>query len=83
MTHPYYQLANGNMISKKRVDDAREIIAQLNDGYKLIVLNDSQLFSSTNADEFEAVYRFYKKYDCSVMEARAAIKFLRGEDITS
>ena len=77
MSHLHYKLPNGNMISKEKVDGARKLLAQLEGGYDLVSLTDSELFS--NGDEFEAVYRFWKKYDCSLIEARAAIKFLRGE----
>ena len=74
--HPHYRLANGDLISKKEVDKARAILARLENGAELVDLSDEELFS--NGDEFEAVYRFWKKYDCTVMEARTAIKHLRG-----
>ena len=78
MAHPYYQLANGNLISKKRVDSAFELIASLRGGCSLVELSDSELFSK--GDKTEAVMAFYKKHDCSIVEAKAAIEHLRGED---
>lgn len=77
MNHPHYKLPNGDMISKAQVDKARTLLARLENGYELVELTDEELFS--NGDEFEAVYRFYKKHNCSIIEAREAIKHLRGE----
>jgi thermostable 8-oxoguanine DNA glycosylase len=64
------------LISKGKVDSARKLLAKLENGHTLISLTDEELFDK--GDEFEAVYRFYKKHDCSIIEAREAIKHLRG-----
>ena len=75
--NPHYKLPNGDMISKASVDKAKALLARLNDGYELIELTDEELFSK--GDRFDAVVRFRNKYDCTLTEANAAIKHLRGE----
>ena len=76
MNHPHYRLANGDMISKSRIDRARELLAQLENGYELVNLTDEELFSK--GDKLDAVIRFREKHDCSLMEAKASIEHLRG-----
>lgn len=76
MDHPYYQLPNGDLISKAKVDNARALLAQLENGYTETNLTDEELFSK--GDKFEATHRFWKKHDCSVMEAKIAIEHLRN-----
>lgn len=77
MPYLYYELPNGNLISKEKVDRAYELIAQLNNGYNLVELTESELF--TKGDKFEAVYAFYKKNKCSLVEAKAAIELMRKQ----
>ena len=73
----HYKLTSGELISKEKVDKARELIAKLDEGYELIDLTDEELFSK--GDKFDAVIRFRDKYECTLVEANAAVKHLRGE----
>ena len=75
--NPHYKLPNGELISKERIDKARELLAKLDNGYSLVELTDEELFS--NGDKFDAVVRFRNKHNCTLVEANAAIKHLRGE----
>ena len=74
--YPYYKLTNGDLISKERVDMARELLARLDNGYTLVNLSEEELFSK--GDKVEAIRRFKEKHDCSLMEAKTAIEYLRG-----
>lgn len=76
MNHPYYKLTNGDLISKEKVDRARELLARLDNGHTLVNLSDEELFA--RGDKIEAIRRFWEKHDCSLMEAKTAIEFLRG-----
>lgn len=78
VAHPHYKLSNGSLVSKRKVDEALALISQLEQGYTLVELNDADLFS--NGDKFDAIVRFYKKYDTTLVEAKAAIEYLRGEN---
>lgn len=78
ITHPHYKLANGNLVSKHHVDEALKLITQLAQGCTLVELSDAELFS--NGDKFDAIMRFYKKHDTTMLEAKAAIEYLRGEN---
>ena len=78
-THTHYQLANGTLVSKARVDRARELLDSLMDGFTVTELTDNELFSK--GDKVEAVMRYHNKYNCSAAEAKAAIERLRGENI--
>lgn len=75
MTYPHCQLTNGDLISKRKVDEAFEIIERLNNGFTLVELPEEELFSK--GDEFEAVHAYWNKHNCTVLEAREAIKNLR------
>lgn len=77
ITHPHYKLANGELISKRKVDDALKLINQFAQGCTLVDLSDEELFSK--GDKFDAITRFYKKHNTTLVEAKAAIEYLRGE----
>ena len=78
VTHPHYKLSNGNLVSKRKVDEALALINQLAQGCTLVELSDEELFSK--GDKFDAIMRFYKKHDTTMLEAKASIEHLRGEN---
>lgn len=73
----YYKTANGEFVPKKKVDDALELIGQLAGGCSIVQLSDSEVISFGN--KIDAISLFRQKYDCSLLEAKAAIEFLRAE----
>lgn len=75
----YCKFANGDMVSKRRVDDAIELVARLANGFTVVELSDEELFSKGN--KFDAIKRFYEKHHVGLAEAKAAIEHLRGEDL--
>ena len=77
--HIHYQLANGNLVSKARVDRARELLNSLMDGFTVTELADDELF--VKGDKVEAVMRYHKKYNCGAVEEKAAIEQMRGKNI--
>lgn len=79
-THPHYKLPDGKLISKRRVDDARELLNKvIAGGCTLVDLSDSELFS--NGDRVEAMLYFRDKYNTTALEAKSAIEHLRGEEV--
>ena len=80
-THPHYKLPDGKLISKSRVDAARELLNEvIAGGCTLVELTDSELFAS--GDKFEAIKRFRDKHNTGVVDAKQAIEYLRGENIS-
>ena len=80
MYHFHYMLlSNGELVSKRKVDDAIDLLAKLKGGVSLVQMTDMDLF--TRGDKFEAIKRFHEKHDVSLLEAKAAIEFLRGDDL--
>lgn len=77
MYHTYYKLSDGEMISKERVDTAIDLLNRLKGAVSVAQLTDIDLF--TKGDKVEAIRRFYLKYDTPLVEAKAAIDFLRDE----
>lgn len=77
--HTHYKLANGDLISKSRVDDAIALLNRLRDGFVVVELTDEELFSKGN--KFDAIKRFREKHDVGLFEAKSAIEHLRGEDL--
>lgn len=73
----YCKLNNGTMIPKYRVDNAIDLIEQLKGGFSVVEMSDIDLF--TKGDLVDAVRRFREKYDTLLVEAKAAIDFLREE----
>ena len=73
----YYKLNNGNVVPKSKVDDAIDLIGQLKGGYSVVEMSDIDLF--TKGDLIDAIRRFRDKYDTLLVEAKAAIDFLREE----
>ena len=78
MNHSHYKLPDGKLISKRRVDAARELLNEvIAGGCTLVELTDSELFSG--GDKFEAICRFREKHNTGVADAKYAIEHLRGE----
>ena len=75
----YCVLGNGELVPKRKVDEAIELIAKMKDGMEVVELTDAELF--TYGSKFEAILRFREKYDTGLLEAKSAIEFLRGEEI--
>ena len=75
----YCKLTNGNFVSKREVDKAIEVIASLKDGFTVVELTDEELFEKGN--KVDAIRRFREKHDVGLVEAKAAIEHLRGEEI--
>ena len=71
----HYKFANGDLISKSRVDDAIELLNRLRDGFTVVELTDMELFTKGNL--LNAVKRFSEKHDVTLIEAKYAIDFLR------
>jgi ribosomal protein L7/L12 len=75
----YCKLANGDLVSKERVDNAIQLIARLTDGFTVVELSDEELFQKGN--KFDAIKRFHEKHKVGLVEAKAAIEHLRGEEL--
>lgn len=78
MKHIYCKLPNGELVSKRDVDRAMETINKLMNGFTLVELSDDELFAKGN--KVEAVMHFHNKHNVGLVEAKAAIEFLREED---
>lgn len=79
VTHPHYMFPDGEMVSKRTVDAALQLINKMAQGCVVVELDDEDLFSK--GDKFEAIQRFYRKHNTTPLEAKAAIEHLRGEDL--
>lgn len=77
--HLYCMLNNGELIPKRKVDDALALFAQLSDGFTVVRLTDEELFANGNV--VDAVMLFREKYGTSLSESKDAIDFLRGKEI--
>ena len=73
----YYKLTNGDLISKRRVDDAIALLDRLRNGFSVVELTDMEMFTKGNI--IEAAKRFSEKHDINLLEAKYAIDFLREE----
>lgn len=79
MKYPHYRLGNGELIPKRKVDQALDVLKKLADnGAVLTDLTYEELLSK--GDMFDAICAFRDKHSCGLIEARKAIKFLRGAD---
>lgn len=78
VTHMHYQFSDGTLVSKRTVDAALQLINKMAQGCQPVELTDEELFSK--GDKFEAIKRFYDKHNTTILEAKAAIEHLRGED---
>lgn len=76
----YYKLYNGKLVSKFDIEAAVALVEAFDKGAELVALSDNELFCNENVRSVDAVIRFRKKYSCSLLEAKAAIEFLRGRD---
>ena len=77
MSNLYYELSNGELVPKRKVDAAFELIERLKKGCSIVGLSDIDVF--TKGDKFDAILRFRDKYDTPIVEAKEAIEFLREE----
>ena len=75
----YCVLSNGELVPKRKVEEAIELIAKMKDGMEVVELTDEELFAYGN--KVDAVMRFREKHDTTVTEAHYAIEFLRGEEL--
>ena len=75
----YCVLSNGELVSKRKVDEAVELIAKMKHGFEVVELTDEELFAY--GDKLDAIKRFRDKYDTSLLEANYAIEFLRGKEL--
>lgn len=73
----YCKLSNGNLISKRMIDAAMDLISQLKDGFEVFEIGDTELFIKGNY--VEAVRRYHEINDVSLSEAKEAIDTLRNE----
>ena len=73
----YCKLANGKLVSMQKVDAALNLIAELKQGFTVVNLNDSELF--TKGDKLDAIRHFMSKHHVGLVEAKEAIEHLRGE----
>ena len=76
--HTYYRLSDGEIISKERIDAAIDLLNRLKGAVSVAQLTDIDLF--TKGDKIEAIRRFHLKHDIPLVEAKAAIEFLRDEN---
>lgn len=74
----YCRLPNGRLVSKRIVDNAIELVAELKDGFTVFEICDEELFIKGNY--VEAVRRYREKNNVSLAEAKEAIDILRKED---
>lgn len=77
MSNLYYELSNGELVPKHKVDAAFALIERLKEGCSIVNLSDIDVF--TKGDKFDAILRFRDKYDTPIVEAKEAIEFLREE----
>lgn len=77
MSNLYYELSNGELVPKHKVDAAFELIERLKEGCSIVGLSDIDVF--TKGDKLDAILRFRNKYDTPIAEAKEAIEFLREE----
>lgn len=77
MSNLYYELSNGELVPKHKVDAAFELIERLREGCSIIGLSDINVF--TKGDKLDAIIRFRNKYNIPINEAKEAIEFLREE----
>ena len=73
----YYQLSDGNMIPKYKVDDALNILQKIIGGGHIVDLTDDEVIHK--GTKIDAIQAYRRKYDCGLVEAKATIEFLRGE----
>lgn len=74
----YYILNDNTFLSKRKVDEAFEVIEKLRNGAIKAYLSDSEVF--VNGDFVGAVKLFRDKYDTGLNDAFEAIKWLRGSN---
>jgi len=73
----YCRLPNGELISKRNVDNAIEVLSKIQNGFEVFEISDSELFLKGNF--VEAVRRYHEKNGVSLTEAKEAIDILRNE----
>lgn len=74
----YYQLTDGTMIPKWKVDNALNTLQKIVGGGHIVNLTDDEVI--LKGDKIDAIQAYRRKYDCdSLVEAKQTIEFLRGE----
>lgn len=73
----YCRLPNGKLVSKRSVDNAIALVAELQNGFEVFEISDTELFIKGNY--VEAVRRYREKNGVSLAEAKEAIDILRNE----
>ena len=71
----YCRLPNGNLVSKREIDKAIELVSILKDGFT--VFDDEELFIKGN--KVDAIHRYHQKHNTTLLEAKEAIELLRNE----
>lgn len=74
----YYILSDNSLLSKKKVDEAFEIVNSFRGGAMKTYLSDSEVFANGDCDFVGAVKLFKDKYDTGLIDAVEAIRWLRG-----
>lgn len=73
----YCKLSNGELVAKRTVDSALELVAKLNGGYSVVELSDDEVIAK--GTKFDAILCFRDKHNVTLTEAKEAIEYLRGE----
>lgn len=68
-----YKFADGSYVSKGRMDRALALVARLAEGFEIV--EGAEHLSELS--EIDAIICYKEKHDCSLMEARDAVRFLR------
>lgn len=77
MVHAYCKLANGELVPESKVDAALELVVKLRGGYDVMELSDDEII--LKGTKFDAIKSFAHKHNVSLIEAKEAIEYLRGE----
>lgn len=68
-----YKFADGSYVSKRRMDSALALVARLAEDFEIV--EGTEYFSEVS--EIDAILLYKEKHDCSLTEARDAVRFLR------
>lgn len=75
--HKYYKFPDGEVVSEGRMNSALALVAKLKDNFTIVELSDSEVYAM--ASKIEAIKLFHEKHGTGLIEAKAAIEYLRGE----
>lgn len=73
----YCKLSNGELVPKRTVDSALELIAKLGGGYSIVELSEDEVIME--GTKLDAIRSFMHKHNVGLAEAKEAIEFMRGE----